>query len=145
MAKPKVAFLHKENALTVRLSFFERGLSGKCALLVWIGSCSTTGIQVIIGSIARLQLVGAAVMIRSTTSEGVEAGDERRVVFEAAKNVIFMHQLYPINPFLQESFMIQGVPIFQSSVRLISKRKWTGSCKKCVWCTLEESLWATSG
>ena len=77
------SFLHKENALTVRLSFFERGLSGKCALLVWIGSCSTTGIQVIIGSIARLQLVGAAVMIRSTTSEGVEAGDERRVVFEA--------------------------------------------------------------
>ena len=89
MAKPKVAFLHKENALTVRLSFFERGLSGKCALLVWIGCscCTTTGIQVIIGSIARLQLVGAAVMIRSTTSEGVEAGDERRVVFEAAKTI----------------------------------------------------------
>ena len=108
------SFLHKENALTVRLSFFERGLSGKCALLVWIGCCSTTGIQVIIGSIARLQLVGAAVMIRSTTSEGVEAGDERRVVFEAAKNVIFMHQLCPINPFLQESFMIQGVPISSS-------------------------------
>ena len=26
-------------------------------------------------------------MIRSTTSEGVEAGDERRVVFEAAKTI----------------------------------------------------------
>ena len=32
-------------------------------------------------------------MIRSTTSEGVEAGDERRVVFEAAKTIedTFMH------------------------------------------------------